>query len=70
MKAYDEKFLENLMNSDLSLDAQVNVLDEIMKNVLDEGPIRARSIRFKLQKHMTSEDPLERLYAINNIVSE
>lgn len=70
MKAYDEKFLENLTNGDLSLDAQVNVIDEIIKNVLDEGAIRARTIRFKLQKHMTSDDHLERLYALNMIASE
>lgn len=70
MKAYDEKFLENLMNSDLSLDAQVNVIDEIIRNVLDEGSIRARTIRFKLQNYMTSENHLERLYALNVIASE
>ena len=70
MKTYDEKFLENLMNGDLSLDAQVNVIDEIIRNVLDEGTIRARTIRFKLQKYMTSENHLERLYALNMIASE
>lgn len=70
MKAYDEKFLENLMNSDLSLDAQVNVIDEIIRNVLDEGSIRARTIRFKLQNYISSENHLERLYALNMIASE
>ena len=33
------------------LDAQVDVLFEILKNVLDEGTIRARIVRYKLQKH-------------------
>jgi len=70
LKDYDEKFLESLLDSGLSLAAQVNVIDEIIKNVLDEGAIRARTIRFKLQKHITSEDPLERLYALNVIASE
>lgn len=62
--------LQDVLNNDLSLDAQVNVLNQILKNVLDEGAIRARTIRFKLQKYMTSPDVCERIYALNMIASE
>ncbi|MGL5378941.1 Lon family ATP-dependent protease [Clostridium sp.] len=70
MKSYDESNLESLLQSDLSLDAQVNVLNQILKNVLDEGAVRARTVRFKLQKYSTSPDVYERVYALNMIASD
>lgn len=70
MKSYDESNLESLLQSDLSLDAQVNVLNQILKNVLDEGAVRARTVRFKLQKYATSTDVYERVYALNMIASD
>ncbi|NLL31326.1 MAG: hypothetical protein GX258_09920, partial [Clostridiales bacterium] len=54
MKTYDEKNFETVLDSDLSLDAQVNVVSQILSNVLDEGAIRARTVRFKLQKYVKS----------------
>lgn len=71
MKSYDEiKNLEDILNSDLSLDAQVNVIHQILKNILDEGAVRARTVRFKLQKYVNSTDICERVYALNIIASE
>ncbi|MGL5353685.1 MAG: Lon family ATP-dependent protease [Clostridium sp.] len=71
MKSYDEiKSLEDILNSDLSLDAQVNVIHQILKNILDEGAVRARTVRFKLQKYVNSSDICERVYALNIIASD
>ncbi|UEC21057.1 Lon family ATP-dependent protease [Clostridium septicum] len=70
MKSYDEEKLDGLLDSGLSLDAQVNVLNKILGNVLDEGAVRARTVRFKLQKHITSPSVYERVYALNMIASD
>lgn len=70
MKTYDEKNFETVLDSDLSLDAQVNVVSQILSNVLDEGAIRARTVRFKLQKYVKSPNVCERVYALNVIASE
>lgn len=70
MKSYDEESLDGLLDSGLSLDAQVNVLNQILGNVLDEGAVRARTVRFKLQKHITSPSVYERVYALNMIASD
>ena len=70
MKAYDETNIESLLDSDLSLDAQANVINQILNNVLDEGAVRARIVRFKLQKYIDSINICERLYALNVIASD
>ena len=50
MNSFNEKLdFKNILESDLPLEAKVNVLFDILKNVLDEGAIRARTVRFKLQ---------------------
>ena len=38
--------LQNILESDLPLESKVNVLFEILNNVLDEGAVRARTVRF------------------------
>lgn len=70
MTSYDEKNLEDLLDSNLSLDAQINVINQILNNILDEGAVRARTVRFKLQKHINSPNPYERVYALNVIASD
>ncbi|WP_390888100.1 Lon family ATP-dependent protease [Clostridium intestinale] len=58
------------MNNELSLESQVNVLFDILKNVLDEGAIRARTVKYKLQKYVKSDSIYERVYALNKIASD
>jgi ATP-dependent Lon protease len=53
----------------LPIDTQVDVLYEIMRNVLDGNSIKAKTIKFKLQKYIKSEDIYKRLYALNKIIS-
>ena len=60
---------ESVEKDTLPLDTQIDVLYEIMRNVIDEGSIKAKTIKFKLQKHIKSEDIYKRLYALNKIIS-
>ena len=71
MNLYNEGVnLEGLLKSDLPIEVKVNVLFDVLKNVLDEGAIRARTVRFKLQKYVNSTDINERIYALNVIASD
>lgn len=71
MKTIDKnKAIQYLMEDGLSLGEQVDVLFDVAAKMLDEGAIRARTIRFKLQKYVDSENAYEKLYALNVIVSE
>ena len=62
--------LEDILQENLPIEAKVNVLFDVLKNVLDEGAIRARTVRFKLQKYVNSTDINERIYALNVIASD
>ena len=62
--------LEELVKSDLPLEVKVNVLFDVLKNVLDEGAIRARTVRFKLQKYVNSTEVNDRIYALNVMASD
>ena len=71
MILYNDKVnLEGILTSDLPIEAKVNVLFDVLKNVLDEGAIRARTVRFKLQKYVNSTEINERIYALNVIASD
>ncbi|MGH4121450.1 MAG: Lon family ATP-dependent protease [Clostridium sp.] len=60
---------EPIVKDTLPLDTQIDVLYEIMRNVIDESSIKAKTIKFKLQKYIKSEDIYKRLYALNKIIS-
>ena len=62
--------LEDLLEENLPIEVKVNVLFDVLKNVLDEGAIRARTIRFKLQKYVNSTNINERVYALDVIASD
>ena len=51
MKSIKElEVLQDVMNSELGVESQVEALKDIINNILDEGAFRARVIRFKLYK--------------------
>ncbi|MFL0248325.1 Lon family ATP-dependent protease [Candidatus Clostridium stratigraminis] len=52
------------------MESQVEVLFEVIKNVLDEGAMKARIVKYKLQKHIHSGDIYKRIYALNKIASD
>ena len=71
MNLYNKEIkLEDILQENLSIEAKVNVLFDVLKNVLDEGAIRARTIRFKLQKYVNSSKINERIYALDVIASD
>ncbi|HCW03222.1 MAG TPA: ATP-dependent protease, Lon family [Clostridium sp.] len=54
----------------MSLESQVKVLYEVANNVLDQGAVKARVTKYKLQKYIKSEDINKRIYALDKIVSD
>ena len=62
--------LEEILEENVPIEVKVNVLFDVLKNVLDEGAIRARTIRFKLQKYVNSTNINERVYALDVIASD
>lgn len=54
----------------IPLESQVDVLFEVVNNVLDEGAMKARIVKYKLQKHIHSGDIYRRIYALNRIISD
>lgn len=62
--------LEQDIAEAMPLEAQTTVLFEVVKNVLDEGSFKARTIKYKLEKHVNSKDVYKKIYALNKIVSD
>ncbi|MBU5592379.1 Lon family ATP-dependent protease [Clostridium sp. MSJ-4] len=62
--------MQKVLNEELELESQVNVLFEVLNNVLDEGSVRSRTVKFKLQKYVKSDDLYKRVYALNKIASD
>lgn len=62
--------IQDIFQNGMNLESQVNVLFEVAKNVLDDGAIKARTVRHKLNKYMKSTNIYEKLYALNKIVSD
>lgn len=68
----DEKSKNSIeyIKDNIPFDVKVNALDELMRKVIDEKTIKTRVIKYKLNKHLHSEDMFKRIYAINKIVSD
>lgn len=54
----------------MPLEAQTTVLFEVVKNILDEGSLKARIVKYKLDKYINSKDVYKRIYALNKIISD
>lgn len=63
-------FLQDVLKGDLTKEAQINILFEILENVLDQGAVRARTVKFKLQKYIKSTDLCKKAYALSMIASD
>lgn len=66
---FDTNF-EEIKSQNIPLESQVDVLFEVIRNVLDEGAMKSRVVKYKLQKYIHSGDIYRRVYALNRIVSE
>jgi ATP-dependent Lon protease len=62
--------LEQELTNTIPVDTQVNVLYDILNKVIDEGTVRARVVKYKLQNYIKSKDIFKRIYALNKIVSD
>jgi ATP-dependent Lon protease len=65
-----ETNFEEIKSQDITIESQVEVLFEVIKNVLDEGAMKSRIVKYKLQKHIHSGDVYKRVYALNKIASD
>jgi len=66
----EERLLKEMLEGNLPKEVQINVLFDILENVLDKGAVRARTVKYKLQKHIGSTNVCERIYALNIIASD
>ncbi|MBI6872855.1 Lon family ATP-dependent protease [Clostridium aciditolerans] len=70
MKSQFVDGLEQELANTIPVDTQVNVLYDILNKVIDEGTVRARVVKYKLQNYIKSKDIFKRIYALNKIVSD
>ncbi|KGM96126.1 ATPase AAA [Clostridium novyi A str. 4552] len=68
----DEKLKKQIdfLNDNMPLEIQVDVLEDIMRKIMDDKTIRTRIIKHKLNKQLHSKDIYKKVYAINKIVSD
>lgn len=68
----DEKLKDaiDFVKDTMPLDMQVSILDEVVRKVIDEKTIKARVVKYKLNKYLYSDDVYKKIYAINKIVSD
>ncbi|APF27470.1 ATP-dependent protease, Lon family [Clostridium sporogenes] len=62
--------IEQDISNDMSIELQTEVLFEIVKKIIKDSNIRARVVKYKLEKYINSNNPYERLYALNKIISD
>lgn len=62
--------LDKVLEESSSIESQINVLFDVAKNILDDGAMRARTVRYKLQRHVKSNDIYKRAYALNKIITD
>lgn len=54
----------------MPLDIQINILFELLNSVFDEGTMKSRIVKHKLQKYIESADIYYKVYALSMIVSD
>lgn len=54
----------------IPLESQIDVLYEVVNNVLEEGAVKSRIVKYKLQGYIHSGDVYKRIYALNRIISD
>ncbi len=47
------------LEEELTMEVEIEVLEEVMYKLLDEGTIRGRAVKFKVQKHLNSKICIE-----------
>lgn len=62
--------IEKLLQKSSEMEFKVRVLYEMLEKLFDKNTIKARASKFKLIKHIASQNANEKLYAINVIASD
>lgn len=57
------------IEDEVSLEVEIEILCDLMYKLLDEGTIRSRAVKFRVQKHLNGKDKYKKLYAINKIIT-
>lgn len=70
MKSQFVDGLEQDLINTIPIDTQVNVLYDILNKVMEEGTIRSRIVKYKLQNYVKGKDIFKRVYALNKIISD
>lgn len=70
MKSQFVDVLEQDLINTIPIDTQVNVLYDILNKVMEEGTIRSRVVKYKLQGYVKGKDIFKRVYALNKIISD
>ncbi|HBJ2623509.1 TPA: Lon family ATP-dependent protease [Clostridium botulinum] len=71
MKSNEEtNLLNSIISGNLSIEAQIDALFNVTKNILDKGAFRSRVVRFKLDRYVKSQDNCDRVFALKTILSE
>lgn len=69
-KQPENGILDKVLEDSSSIESQINVLFDVAKNILDDGAMRARTVRYKLQKQVKSNDIYKRAYALSKIITD
>ncbi len=64
-----DKLSELGIDEEMSVEIEIEVLYDVMHKLLDEGTIRGRAVKFKVQRYLNSKDKFKKLYAINKIIT-
>lgn len=65
--------LKNIKKDDIKsipLEVQIDVINDTIKNIVDENTIKSRIIKYKLNKHINSKDINKKIYALNKVISD
>lgn len=66
----DSEEIKRQDDKSIPLEVQIDALYDTIKNILSEKTIRARVVKYKLNKHISSKSYAHKIYAINKIVGE
>lgn len=54
----------------IPLEVQIDVIQDTIKNIIDENTMKSRIIKYKLNKQINSKDINKKIYALNKIISD
>ena len=62
--------IDNIIDENVSIEIEIEVIRDLMYKLLDDGTIRSRAVKFRVQKYLKGNDIYKKLYAINKIITD